>query len=86
MKNKTALQVAFWGNAVLAVLIMLLTGVMGGVMFVVVAGLLAGMLYKGKDYKVAVIVISALMAILNLAMESAPDVLAWIMTIVLVLL
>lgn len=88
MKDKTALKVAFWANAAL-----LIIGLLGGSTliqaspFILFLGILGSMIWNKKDYKVAAIVVAGLMVFINLMGEPAEiDVLAWILSLVLVIL
>ena len=87
MKNKNIpLKVAFWGNVVLTIMIVLWGTFLQACPFVLFAGLAGGMIWGKKDYKIALIVIAGLMALLNLTLESGIDTLFWVINIILVIL
>lgn len=86
MKN-TALQIAFWLNVILSVY-MLLVGVefMAVLAFIIYSIYTGLMLYAKKDYKVAAIVLSVIMFLVNISLAdpSGVDLLIWILNGILV--
>lgn len=83
MKN---LNIAFWLNVVLAI-IMLLSGVelLSIIPFILFSYFVGMMVYKKRDFKVAGIVLSIVMAVLNLVLPepSSVDVLVWVVNAIL---
>ena len=84
-KQNTPLKVAFWGNVVLAVLVLLWATPWQAVPFILFSGFAGIMIYKNRNLKVALIVIAGIMAILNLAFSSGIDVLVWVISLMLVI-
>ena len=80
------LNIAFWLNVVLAI-IMVLSGVelLAIIPFLLFSYFSGMMAYKGKDFKTAGIVLSIVMAAMNLVMPepSSVDVLVWIVNAIL---